>query len=287
MQTENLDQLQTSQLTSGNVSIYDSARHGFLPIEELREALKYRNLIVQLVRRDIVARYKRSVLGVAWTMLNPLGMMIVLTVVYSQLFKTVEGYPAYVLSGLIAWNFFSQTTSAAIGSLVWGGEFFQRIYVPRSVFAISAMGTGLVNLLLSFVPLLGVMIIAGVPIRASIIFFPIPIILLIFVSLGVGLLISSIAIYFPDIVEMYQIILQAWFFITPIVYPIDLLPEKLRSIITLNPLAPVINLFRAIIYEGKLPTSADLIPATLIALITIGIGWWIFARKSDEFAYRT
>ena len=133
---------------------YDSAQRKSVPLVELQEDWRYRDLIFFLVRRDITARYKRSVLGIAWTMLNPLGMMIVLSIVFSQIFRiTIENYPAYVLSGLIAWTFFSQASSSSIYALVWGGDLFQRIYVPRSIFAISSIGTGLINLLLSIVPI--------------------------------------------------------------------------------------------------------------------------------------
>jgi ABC-2 type transport system permease protein len=220
-------------------------------------------------------------------MLNPLAMMIVLTIVFSQLFKAVEGYPAYILSGLVAWTFFAQTTTASINSLVWGGDFFQRIYVPRSIFAISAMGTGIVNLFLSLIPLLGVMVIVSVPIQPTIIFMPIPILFLACFALGIGLLVSSIAIYFPDVVEMYQIVLMIWFYITPIIYPMEIIPEQIQPLLRLNPLFPLITLFRLPIYDGKIPTLADLLPAFLIAFITLGVGWWVFTRKSDEFAYRT
>lgn len=109
---------------------YDSAEQRVPALEELREVRRYKYLLLQLTRRDILARYKRSVLGVAWTMLNPLGMMLVMTIVFSQLFKSVESYPAYVLGGLIAWNFFSQGTNAAMVGVVWGGNLIQRIYVP-------------------------------------------------------------------------------------------------------------------------------------------------------------
>ena len=149
------------------------------------------------------------------------------------------------------------------------------------------MGTGLVNLLLSMIPLLMVMLVSGVPIRPAIIFSPIAIVLLACFSLGAGLLISSLAIYFPDVVEMYQIVLMGRFYLTPILYPLDIIPEKIRPLIQYNPILPIMNLFRTTIYDGKLPTSQDLLPALGVALITVGLGWWIFARKSDEFAYRT
>ncbi len=267
--------------------VYDSSHQGFIVLEELREVIRYRELIYQLVRRDITARYKRSVLGITWTMLNPLGMMIILTIVFSQIFKMVPNYPAYVLSGIIAWNFFSQTTTAIITSFVWGGDFFQRIYLPRSTFAISAVGTGLVNVLLSFIPLVIVMLVIGSPIRPAVIFQPIPIILFACFSLGLGLLISSVAIYFPDVAEMYQIILMAWSYLSAVFYPLDILPDQMQVIIKFNPMLPLIQLFRLPIYDGKVPTIADMLPAFAISLITLLIGWWIFARKSDEFAYRS
>src|SRR5215212_9114533 len=133
---------------------YDSKYRKSPAVEEFLDIIKYRDLIYQLVRRDIVARYKRSFLGIAWTMLQPLGMMAVLTIVFSQLFGTVEGYAAYLLSGLIAWTFFAQTTTAAIFQSVWGGTLMRRIYVPQTVFSVASIGTGVVNLSLSLVPLL-------------------------------------------------------------------------------------------------------------------------------------
>lgn len=266
---------------------YDSARRGLIVLDELKEVLRYRELIFQLVRRDIVARYKRSVLGIAWTMLNPLGMMIVLTIVFSAMFKGVPGFSAYVLSGIISWTFFAQATTAIINVIVWGGEFFQRIYVPRSTFAIAAIGTGLVNMLLSFVPLIIVMLVIGLPIKPAIIFQPIPIILLVCFSLGFGLLITSLAVYFPDVAEMYQIVLMAWMYLSAVFYPLEILPEQVRALLWLNPMIPLIKLFRLPIYDGKIPVLADLIPAVVIALVTLIAGWWVFARKSDDFAYRT
>src|SRR5512135_940669 len=123
--------------------VYDSLKRGSVALEELRGIIQYRDLILQLVRRDVVSRYKRSALGIAWTMLNPLGMMLILTVVFSQVFHSVAGYPAYILSGLLAWNFFTQTSSAAMNQTIWGGSLFHRIYLPRTSFVVAAIVTGL------------------------------------------------------------------------------------------------------------------------------------------------
>src|SRR6266545_7816672 len=152
---------------------YDSQKRKSPAIEQLQDIFQYRDLIFQLVRRDIVARYKRSMLGIAWTMLQPLGMMLILTLVFQQLFGRVEGYAAYLLSGLIAWTFFAQTTTATIYQSVWGGTLLRRIYIPHTAFSVSSIGTGMVNLILSLVPLLAIMLIIRRPITWAILFIPI------------------------------------------------------------------------------------------------------------------
>lgn len=271
-----------------NKPVYDSAQRRLMPMLEAREAWRYRDLIFLLVRRDLTARYKRSVFGIAWTMLNPLGMMIVLSIVFSQIFRVkIENFPAYVLSGLIAWNFFAQSSSSAIYALVWGGDLLQRIYIPRSTFAISSIGTGLINLLLSLVPLILVMVVISTPLHWTILLSLVAMILLGLFSLGVGLLISTIGIYFYDVVEMYAIILMAWFYITPIIYTLDLLPANLQRLLLLNPMTPLVELFRSLVFYGNLPTLQSWLVSIGVALGTFLLGWLVFTSKSDEFAYRT
>ncbi len=267
--------------------IYDSSKRGNFALDELREVFRYRDLIALLAQRDITTRYKRSVLGIAWTMLNPLGMMIVLSIAFSQVFKDVSGYPAYILSGLVVWQFFSQTTTAAMVNLVWGGGLLHRIYLPRTSFALAAMITGVVNLLIALTPLILVMLVIGLPIRTSIIFIPIPILFLTEFALGLGLLLSTMAVYFPDVMEMYQILLAAWMYLTPIFYPESILPTNVAWFITrLNPLYHLVRLFRACIYEGRFPHFVEIWPAMLFSTLILIIGWVIFARKSSEFSYR-
>ena len=250
------------------------------------DTIQYRDLIFQLVRRDIVARYKRSVLGIAWTMLQPLGMMIVLTLVFSQLFGRIEGYAAYLLSGLIAWTFFAQTTTATIMQSVWGGALMRRIYIPHTAFSISSIGTGVVNLTLSLVPLVLILLVTGRPITWAILFIPIPIVLLTAFALGIGLLLSSVAVRFPDVSEMYQILLQAWMYLTPILYPSDILPDAWRFwLLRLNPMYYLILMFRVPIYDGVLPSLPLSLIGAGIAITTLVVGWIYFSRQADKFAY--
>lgn len=265
---------------------YDSRQRKSPALEELLDAIKYRDLIYQLTRRDIVSRYKRSVLGVVWTMLQPLGMMLVMGIVFSTLFNRVNGYVAYLLSGLVAWTFFAQTTSAAIYQIVWGGALIRRIYIPMTAFSISSIGTGVVNLVLSLVPLLLILLAIGRPITWAFLFVPIPILCLTAFALGVSLILSTVAVYFPDVKDMYQIIIQAWMYLTPIVYPADILPERYRFwLLHLNPMYYLISMFRAPIYEGVLPNLNVLIPGGLISFVVLVVGWIYFARQADDFAY--
>ena len=269
------------------LSSYDSDRRPPPVIEEFLQAMRYRDLIRQLVRRDVLIRYKRSLLGVVWTMLNPLGMMIVLTLAFSSLFGTTRAYPVYVLSGLIVWTFLAQSTTTAMAQLTWGGALFHRIYLPRTTFAIASVGTGLVNLVLSLVPFGLVMAFTGSPLRPTALILPVSILLLALFTLGLGLFLSSLAVYFPDIAEMYQIVLLAWMYLTPIIYPEEIVPPAYRWwMFNLNPMYHLLQLFRLPLYDGRWPGLAHLALAAAIALVTFAIGWTMFTRRADEFAYR-
>ena len=267
--------------------VHDSAKRPPLPLEELIELVRYRDLIGQLVRRDIVTRYKRSALGITWTMLNPLGMMLVLTVAFSQVFRATHAYSAYLLIGLVAWNFFAQTTVTAMRNMVWGGSLIQKIYIPKTVFAVSAIGTGMVNLLLSMVPLAIVIVVNGLPLRPTVLLLPLAFLLLACFALGMGLLLSTMAAYFPDVAEMYEIALTAWMYLTPIIYPEEAIPEHIGIwLFNLNPMYYFVRLFRQALYYDVWPAPERLAVAVAVALIALVIGWVDFTRKADEFAYR-
>ncbi len=269
------------------VYIYDAAKHPFRPLDEFTQVIKYRFLIIQLLRRDIVTRYKRSVLGIAWTMLNPLGTMIVLSVAFSQVFKTTEGYPAYVLSGLLAWNFFSQASNASMVNLIWGEGLLKRIFLPRTSFALAAIGTGFVNTVLSIVPMLIVMLLFNIPITLTIFFLPVPLFILAMFSLGVGLLVSTFAVYFPDVAEMYQIVLTAWMYLTPIIYPEEILPEKISFLVsTFNPMYSIVKLFRIPLYFGRLPVFSEWFFPFVISFVFLVVGWFVFVFRSNEFSQK-
>lgn len=267
-------------------NIYDSETVGSLAIEEFKNLVKYKDFIYQLIRRDIIARYKRSILGVAWTMLNPLGTMIILSIVFSEIFEVRGTYPAYILSNLVAWNFFSQTTVASMNAMLWGANLFRKIYLPRTSFIVSTIGTGVVNLVLSLIPLFAILFLTKNNFHLSLLFLPVAVLFLVMFSLGMSLLVSTYVPYFPDIAEMYPIVITAWMYLTPIIYPEEILENTLDGLtLKLNPLYHVIKIFRVSVFDGRFPTIQELLVAFAISIITLSLGWLIYTKKSETFTY--
>jgi ABC-type polysaccharide/polyol phosphate export permease len=233
-----------------------------------------------------VARYKRSVLGVAWTMLNPLGTMLIMVLVFSRVFNEVESYSTYVLTGIICWTMFQQSTSFAMSSMVWGSRLFQQIYMPRTSFVISTVLAGLVNFILSLVPLFIIMAFSNVQFKLTLLLLPFSMLILFTFSLGVSLLVSTLAVFFPDVAEMYPVLLLAWMYLSPIIIPVEILEEVLNGLIlTLNPFFYVVNIFRLLVYDGVFPSALDWGLAFLVSFIFLVSGWTLFTKKADKFAY--
>lgn len=267
---------------------YDSSRRGWLALEELKGIYKYRELIRQLIRRDLISRYKRSVLGVAWTMLTPLGTMLILTLVFSNLFHSVHSYPIYVLTGLIAWNFFSQTTTSSLHQNVWGGSLYHRIFFPRTALTVASMGNGIVNVLFALLPLGVIMLLLRFPFHFSLLFLPVSILLMAAFTLGLSLLFSTLAIYFPDVVDMFQVVITAWMYLTPVIYPAEIIPAAYRGwMFTFNPMYYFVEIFRQPIYAGTIPGSSILITGAILAAAMLVVGWTVFSWKANELTYRT
>jgi ABC-type polysaccharide/polyol phosphate export permease len=267
--------------------VYDSAKRPQPFWEELVGAYRYRDLVVQLVSRDVKTRYKRSVIGVAWTMLNPLLIMTALSVVFSHVFRfDLPRYPLYLLTGLILWNFFAQTTMATSHLIRAGGPLITRVYVPRTIFAIAATGTGLVNLLLALLPLFIIGVFLGVPPTPALLWLPIPILIAVAFSLGIGLLVASLAVPFPDVVEMYEVILTAWYFLTPIFYPVAMVSAEFREALLFNPMYHIVAAFRAPLYEAAAPDPVHLIAGGAAAATSLIVGWYVFSTRADDIAGR-
>lgn len=266
---------------------YDSANLRSRIISEMLDLYRYRDLLSLLIKKNIKRRYKRSIIGVAWTLLSPLLTMTFLTIAFSNLFRfSLPHYPVYLLAGIIYWNFFSQTTQDAMHTLVEGGNLFKKIYIPRTIFGFSAIGNGLVNLLLALIPLSLIMVIFGHLFSSALFFLPFALLINALFALGAGLFLSALAVFFIDVIYIYQVFLTAWFYLTPIIYPKEILPIEFVWYLNLNPMYTMLEIFRLPIYSGVLPGRNTVIAAIIWALVSLLGGFWFFTKKADEFAYR-
>ncbi len=252
--------------------------------EELRELSKRRELLLNLVRRDLTVRYKRSVLGFLWTFLNPLVFMLILTVVFGTLFAGAAGrVPAYILPGYLVLQFFLQTTTTAMTSMAWNGQILRRVYVPPSLFPLSVVLSGFVNLLLSYLPLALVMAITGAHFSWALLLVP-PASLLLFVFvLGCSWALAAVAVYFDDLRLMYQAGGYTFMFLTPIFYPLEIVPERFRWLIYANPLYHFCELIRTPVFHGQPAPWHHAAVGAAWAVAALLAGWVIIRRLSPGF----
>jgi len=266
---------------------YDSAAPRRLIFDELIDLYRHRDLIRNLVRRNVTARYKRSVLGVMWTLLDPLFTMLIMTLVFSALFaQTIARFPLFLLAGVMVWNFISQASTQAIADLLYGGNLMRYVYMPRTVFAMAAVATGLVNLLFAMVPLIILVLISRAPVTFSSLFFLIAIPIVSIFTLGMGLFMSAFAVFFADVLNIHNISLQLLMWLSGIFYSLEQLPEGLRPIVGAVPTYHIVALFRHPIYAGSLPSNGTILYASVSALVVFLLGLWIFMSLSDAIAYR-
>ncbi|ODS58172.1 MAG: hypothetical protein ABS36_04620 [Acidobacteria bacterium SCN 69-37] len=266
---------------------YDSARRRSPMVEEVVELRRYRDLVRQLVTRNIKVRYQHSVLGVGWSVLSPLLTTAVLSLVFLTLFRqTAPDYPAYLLSGLLLWNFFIQTTSTMAVEMAGGTDLWKRVYTPRTVYAIATLATGVVHLVLAMVPLVALMLWLGIPTGAAWIAAPFAIVCVALFALGVGLTLAVLAVRFRDVLDLYQVVAGAWMYLTPVIYPRSIVPERYQWLLALNPMTWFIECFRLPLLENTMPDPVMAGLALTAALGTAGLGWWAFTRSADDLATR-
>lgn len=252
--------------------------------EELRDLARNAALLYELVHRDLTVRYKRSVLGFLWTMLHPLLLMLIFVVVFSAMFRGgLPHYETYFLSAYIAWNFFAQTTMNAMASVAWNGLLMKRVRVPQSIFTLSTVVSGLVNVGLSLLVLFTIMLVVGAPLRATLWFLPVSLLIVGIFSFGAALALTAVSIFFGDVREMMQAAMPALMYLTPIIYPIEIVPERYRWLIKLNPLVYIVEIVRDPIYYGIIPSRDTLLVATVVSLGSLASGWMIFRHSASRF----
>lgn len=266
--------------------IYDSGTIRIRMIHELRELLRYRFLIWNLVVRDLKIRYKRSFLGFIWVMLSPLMQMLVLYIVFSQVLRfNISHYAIYLLVGILTFNLFSQGTVAAMANLQANAAILHKLYVPPSVFVASAIGSALVNFIFALGPVVVLALFNGLTPGIAWPFLLVPAVLASLFAFGFGLIISALFIFFHDIFEIYQVVINLFYFITPVMYPLDALPQPLRSWEAYNPMYLYMDMSRQAVISNAFPNVQTLLIGIGIALGVLVIGWAVFTRVEDQFVY--
>lgn len=245
---------------------------------------KYQTLLRELVIRDIKVRYRRSFLGMIWTVLNPLLMMVVLTIVFSSMFRmNIENFPVYVLIGNIVFNFNSEASTQGMNSIVWNSSLIKKVYIPKYLFPLSNVVSCLVNFGFSFISLIIVMLITRAKFYPTLFTIIIPLSYLFMFTLGLSLILCAINVYFRDMQHLYGVFVTAWMYMTPLFYSIDIVPNSLRKIIYLNPMYHYVTFFRQIIMEGTFPCISTNIKCFLIGFVMLVFGLFTFAKLQDKF----
>lgn len=245
---------------------------------------KFKPLLGELVARDVKIKYRRSVLGVLWTLLNPLCMMIILSLVFSNIFKfDVENYSLYILSGQVVFNFFSGATTDAMSSIISNGPLIKKVYVPKYLFVLSRIISSFINLLASFTALLLVMIATRAELHWKVVLVVIPLILLVVFSLGVGLVLAAITVKFRDVMHLYSVFTTALMYLTPVIYPMSILPNWLYKLVMLNPLTNMLMMFRDVMINNNIFGLKSLIIAIIETALMFLIGLYVFYKNQDEF----
>lgn len=254
---------------------------------------KYAFLMQQLISRDFKVKYKRSVLGVLWSLLNPLLMMGVMALVFSQMFKfRMEGvnFLVYLMTGLVMWNYFSEATSSAMTSVVGNFSLMNKVYIPKYIFPLTKVLFVGINFVLTLIPLFAVIIVSDGGSTLHMIswwylLLPIIFILLILFTMGVGLFLSSTSVFLRDIFYIYGIVLTIWNYLTPTFYDIAIIPERIQFLFKLNPLYMYISSAREIILFGNAPSIQNIAGCFIYAVLALLIGGLIFKKNQDKFIY--
>jgi ABC-type polysaccharide/polyol phosphate export permease len=252
---------------------------------KITEFLRYKELIRNLVIRDLKVRYKRSILGVFWAFLEPLFLMILFTVVFSIVLRIkVENYPIFLLCGLLPWKFFSSSLSYSSTSIAQHANLIKKIYFPREIFPLGVIFARLVNFLITLGLLFLFLLAFKVRFTPYILFLPLIILLQIFLVVGLSFFFTSLNTFYDDVGFILEFILFGWFYLTPIFYPTTMVPERFLSLYMLNPMAVIVNSYRNVLLYGQGPDVGQLMTAMPAIALALVIGWAVFRRLENRFA---
>lgn len=253
-------------------------------MKPIKEIYKYRELLVELVKRDIKIKYRRSILGILWSVLNPLLFMAVMTIVFSTIFKSnIENFPIYFLCGQIIFAFFSESTSIAQTAVLGNSSLIKKVYIPKYIFPIAKVCSSLVNAGFSLIAILIMMIFLQYVPPVTVLLFIVPIFYTFIYSIGISLLLSSLAVFFRDTIHLYSLFLMVLSYFSAVFYPVDIIPEQFQIFIRFNPIYVFIDYFRQIIQQGIIPSLEMNILCIAHSVVAITIGYCVFKKNENKF----
>lgn len=248
--------------------------------------LKYKDLFYELVKKDIKLKYRNSYLGLFWSMLNPLLMMIILSIIFSAIFKNnIAYFPVYVLTGRLIYTMFSESTNFALDSIIMNSNLIRKVYVPKYFFPLSRVCSSFIINIVSLLPMFIVMLVLGMNFSWHLLLIIIPIALLFIFTMGAGLILSTINVFFRDIKHLYSVLLTLVMYSMAIFYPIEIIPEQYRFVFELNPLYVYLSIFRDLVMNSVLPNPTEVLLAFVYAVISFVIGLFVFYKKQDKFIF--
>lgn len=256
-------------------------------MNSLKSLWQHRELISELVKREIKSRYKQSILGYVWVILVPLINLTVLTIVFSFLFRVQTGdipYPVYLFVALVPWTFTANAISAATSSLVANSSLITKIYLPREIFPIASVLAKMVDLALSAVILTLLLIVFGLGLHLTLLFIPLILLFQVALILGISFILSSINVFFRDVENVLGVFLMIWMYLTPIIYPPEIIPGRFISIFNLNPMMPLVNAYRNTILYGVAPPWQSFLYAAVISVGVFVVGYIFFKNRAKYFA---
>lgn len=253
-------------------------------LQFIKDIYKYRFLVVELITRDIKKKYRRSILGVFWSLLNPLFTMIITAMIFSHLFRfDIENYPLYLLCGQIIFTFYNESTRFAMLSIIENGILLKKVYILKYLFPTSRVLSCCVNLLFTLPALFLIIIVTSANFSFATFTFILPLVLMLIFCLGIGLILTTLAVYFRDIIHLYGVFLSLLGYATPIFYPESIVPEEYALVLKLNPLYYFMKAFRQSVCDGRLPELDLLGICAVISIAALGFGWYLFKKYQNNF----
>ncbi|MCC8043176.1 MAG: ABC transporter permease [Oscillospiraceae bacterium] len=245
---------------------------------------KYSRLIMQLAHNQITLKYRKSYLGMLWSLLNPLLMILVLNFVFSSIFsRNIENFPVFLMCGRLIWDYHSESTKSAMGSIVGNSSLIKKVYVPKYAFPLSNSIAALVNMMFSLIALVIVMIFTHVQLRWTMLLFWVPMIYVFIFSTGLGLILAALNVFFRDVKYLYGVFLTLWMYLSALFYPAESLSEEAQQLIRFNPIFRYIDMMRGIILYGVMPTIKDNVICLSVGIAVLAVGFILFKKAQGRF----